>query len=296
MSGAILIVSYLCLLIFIVESIKVWRRYARMPLHLRWELHPTPKEEVSGGRESDPPAGARVLLAEVRYAAREGLLFERCFISNRGLWYFTYPFHIGVFLGILWFVLLPVKAAFLGESAWWPARFLDAVIIVCGAGGLVLGSAGCIGLMVKRIFDPNLSPYTSFREYLNLGAILFAFLFGFASWIGSDPGFSVAAAYVRSLITVSSPPPASPLFYAGAVLLSLFVAFLPFSSLRHGIAKFFTYHRVRWDDEPNVRGSALEARIKSQLSRPVTWSASHVNCATWVEAAEMKPVEKKGDR
>ena len=170
-----------------------------MPLHLRWELHPTPKEEITDGGDFDKTPEGKVLLAELRYAAREGLLFQKCFKSNRGLWYFTYPFHLGLFLSIVWFVLLPVKAAFLAGNALWPVRFLNPVIIACGAGGLVLGLTGCACLMVKRIFDPNLNAYTSLRDYLNLGVILFALAFGFAAWIGSDPEFALSGEYVRSL-------------------------------------------------------------------------------------------------
>jgi nitrate reductase gamma subunit len=257
-----------------------------MPLHLRWELHPTPREEISHNQDSRQSGRVRGILAEIRYAAREGLLFQQCFKSNRDLWYVTYPFHIGLFLSGVWFLLL-VKAAFWpNDDSWWPVHLLHVVIIICGAGGLILGTAGCAGLLVKRLFDPGLSVYTTLREYMNLCAILLVFVLGLTTWIGMDSDFAFSRGYVRSLVTLSASPSVGRLFGTTVTLFSAFVAFLPFGSLRHGIAKFFTYHRVRWDDERNVRGGELEARIQSQLSRSMTWSAPHVNCTKWGDVGE----------
>jgi hypothetical protein len=70
------------------------------------------------------------------------------------------------------------------------------------------------------------------------------------------------------------------------VLFSLFFVYMPFSQMRHGLAKYFTYHRVRWEDEPNVRGSRLEAHIARMLENRVTWAAGHIRQGdTWGEAA-----------
>jgi nitrate reductase gamma subunit len=283
--------SYLCLLVFVVKTIMVWRRYAGMPRHLRWELHPTPREEVSHNRNLEEGGGASTILAEVCYAAREGLLFQQCFKSNKSLWYVTYPFHLGVFLSSLWFVLLFLRTPFGAVDFRWPARVLDIAIIFSGAVGLILGTVGCMGLLVKRLFDPGLSVYTSLREYLNLCVILLMFVFGLATWIGPDRDFALSRAYVYSLVTLSAPPGVDWLFGAAIVLLSAFIAFLPFGSLRHGIAKFFTYHRVRWDDEPNIRGGELEAIIQSQLNRRMTWQAPHARCGRWRNIGDTEKAE-----
>ena len=46
----------------------------------------------------------------------------------------------------------------------------------------------------------------------------------------------------------------------------------------HYIAKYFTYHKVRWDDEPNLKegNSSIEKKLAAAMNRPVTWSASHI--------------------
>ena len=60
----------------------------------------------------------------------------------------------------------------------------------------------------------------------------------------------------------------------------------------HFIAKFFTYHEVRWNDEP--KNEKMEEELLGLLAQPVTWSAAHVKDdrkKTWVDVT----VEEAGD-
>jgi nitrate reductase gamma subunit len=277
--------SWVCFLVFLVGVAAVWRRYSRMPLHLRWDLHPLPGEDTSRTKDREVPGRLSAALAEIRFALREGLLFEQCFKSNRGLWYVSYPFHLGVFASILWVVLVALWAI-LEPPEWWPVRAIAGVAVISGGAGFILGTVGGIGLLMKRLFDPNLRLYTAPREYANLGVLLVVFLFGFATWTTSDIDFSLSRQYARSLITVSAPPSAGSLFWATTIVFSIFLASLPFASMRHGIAKFFTYHQVRWDDEPNLRGSEMEGRIERLMTNPLTWSAPHIKCGRWKDVPD----------
>jgi hypothetical protein len=63
--------------------------------------------------------------------------------------------------------------------------------------------------------------------------------------------------------------------------------------MMHFVAKYFTYHQVRWEDEPLAVGGPLEGKAKRLLEQPVTWGAPHVNAdgsKNWVDVAteEMK--------
>ena len=61
---------------------------------------------------------------------------------------------------------------------------------------------------------------------------------------------------------------------------------MPFTRMVHYVAKYFTYHKVRWDDEPNTRGSKLEGKVQELLARPESWSAPHIRPGeTWSEQA-----------
>ena len=68
--------------------------------------------------------------------------------------------------------------------------------------------------------------------------------------------------------------------------------------MRHGLAKYFTYHRVRWEDKPNLRGSEVEKQIVKLLDKRVTWAAPHIQQEKkWSELVTKPPTEheKKGE-
>ncbi|MCK7515283.1 MAG: hypothetical protein MZV70_72340 [Desulfobacterales bacterium] len=55
---------------------------------------------------------------------------------------------------------------------------------------------------------------------------------------------------------------------AGAVtivLASLLVAYIPLTHMSHMFMKYFLYHKVKWDDAPNLRGGRIEAAIMKNL-------------------------------
>jgi hypothetical protein len=67
--------------------------------------------------------------------------------------------------------------------------------------------------------------------------------------------------------------------------------------MSHFIAKYFTYHAVRWDDAPNHRGGRVEVKIAEYLTYRPRWSASHMRAdgtKTWAEIATINPTEGTG--
>jgi hypothetical protein len=58
--------------------------------------------------------------------------------------------------------------------------------------------------------------------------------------------------------------------------------------MMHFVAKYFTYHQVRWDDTPLSADSRMERKVLDLLGQPVTWSGSHLNTdgkKNWVDIA-----------
>ena len=79
------------------------------------------------------------------------------------------------------------------------------------------------------------------------------------------------------------------------VVTSLLVAYIPFTHMAHFIAKYFTWHAVRWDDRRNERGSAMEGKVAASLDYKPTWSAPHVGAdgqRTWAEIATTNPTRE----
>jgi len=64
--------------------------------------------------------------------------------------------------------------------------------------------------------------------------------------------------------------------------------------MMHLFAKYFLYHNVRWEDEPNIKGGKLEAKVKEALNFGVSWSAPHIQSGkTWAEVATTLPEKEE---
>ena len=295
------IATYVLGVIFVVAFASIVIRYLRMPIHLRWELYPLAGETKRpwGGSYleetewSTKPREEKSLLGEIKFMGREILFFKEYFDRNRSLWSIVYPFHMGVFLFVAFFALLIIGAltveadmAVSGESAPIWGKLVYYLTLVVGVAALVVVTVGSLGLFVRKLADRVMSPYTRRIEYLNILFVIAVFLTGLISWAVADSTFATARGYVKSLFTFSEISGVDAVIVAHIVLLALFLSYLPFTNMMHFFAKFFTYHMVRWDDAPHLRGSKLERKLQPQLQFPVSWSAPHMqNIERWSDVA-----------
>jgi nitrate reductase gamma subunit len=296
------IVTYLLILATIIAFATRLARYANMPTHLRWELYPLVGETKRpwGGsylEESEwwnKPREEKSLFAETKFIVVEILSFREYFRLNRPYWYLIYPFHLGVFLFVTFLVMLLVGAITTAAGATVSAASTNVwgqivyyLTLVTGGAGLILGLLGTIGVLIKRMVDNKLKPYTRRIEYLHLLFVLAIFATGFFSWILTDTTFAIAREYVRSLFTFSSNVSIAPLMGVHIVLLLLLAAYMPFTNMMHFFAKTFTFHSVRWDDLPNLRGGKLEKVLGPLVNQPVSWSAPHIHGINrWSDTAQ----------
>ncbi|MFC1964758.1 respiratory nitrate reductase subunit gamma, partial [Chloroflexota bacterium] len=155
-------------------------------------------------------------------------------------------------------------------------RILYYLTLITGGAGLILGILGSIGVLARRMLDGNLKPYTRRIEYLNLLFVLVVFVTGFFSWVLGDHTFAIARGYVKSLVTFGSAGSIEPVTTIHIMLLLLIAAYIPFTNMMHFFAKTFTFHAVRWDDAPNLRGSKLEKGLGPLVNQPISWAAPHI--------------------
>jgi len=268
------IITYILFAVIVIVFATRLARYAKMPTHLRWELYPLAGEKNRpwGGsylEESEwwtKPQEEKSLLGEIRFIVVEILLFKEYFRLNRNYWYLVYPFHIGVFLFVGFLILLIVGAltmvagvAVSAESVNTWGSIIYYLTLITGGAGLILGIIGSIGVLARRMIDGNLKPYTE---------------------------------YVKSLITFSPASGIEPVAAIHIILLLLIAAYMPFTNMMHFFAKTFTYHNVRWDDAPNMRGNKLERRLVPLLSQPLSWSAPHMQTIhRWSDIAHETAIE-----
>ena len=295
----LLLLFYLGLLIFIAGLI--WRiyRYASLPVHLRWELYPVAHEigKPYGGSYFEDEGWWRRprkinLMGESTVFLREIIFFREYFHSNRRFWIIVYPFHLGLFLLLVWVVMLLLGAILtlngltvsaIADNPWLQLTFY--LTLVSGITAFILGVFGTAGLLLKRSIDTDLRNYTAPIDYFNLTGIFLIFLTGLLFLILEDPSLNVARGFVQGLLTFK-PATAGTLMTANIVLSVLFLAYMPFTRMVHYVAKYYTYHKVRWDDEPNTRGSKLESKINKLLTQTESWSAPHIRPGeSWSEQA-----------
>jgi nitrate reductase gamma subunit len=172
-------------------------------------------------------------------------------------------------------LLLLVNAALSLVSS--PPQILDfslRVASVFAVGGYLLGGIGSIGLIFKRVVDSSLRSFSTISRYANLLFLGAVFVSGGYAWIKSGNTMPAMSLFVKGLITLDSGVSVAFPLSLHIVVSLLFVLYLPTTDMIHFVAKFFTFHQIRWNDEP--RDQRMERELSVLLAQPVTWSAPHV--------------------
>jgi nitrate reductase gamma subunit len=294
------IVTYAAVAIAVLAMLAKAVRYLRAPEHFRWELYPVPHEkgraEYGGSyleeldwwtqpRHSDKFNELKEMMSEI-------ILLKGVYHHNKRVWMSSFPFHFGMYLCIGWLALLLVGAVLqavgvtVGAAGGFGAvvHYMTAVF---GYAGLVLAGVGAVGLLVWRLGSSGQRVYNSPAEYVNLILVTAVVTVTLIAQLVVDPGFSLLRDYVKSLITFSSPPALGGLMAAEILLLAVLIMYIPLSRMSHFVAKYFLYHSIRWNDEPNPRGSAIEKRILELLNQKVGWSGPHIQSGRpWSEVVK----------
>jgi nitrate reductase gamma subunit len=240
-------------------------------------------------------------MAQYRFMVPEILFIKALHEDNKPLWYWSFPFHMGLYLciGGLAFLAIGAVLQILGmvpeNSAL--ASLFQSLTIVLAVPGYVLGSIGTLGLIVKRKTDSGLADVTAPIDFMNLIWLGLLFVTGFIVWL-QDPGFVVSRAYFVSLLTFS--PMKEPMGLIHVINLLVFIgfwAYFPFTHMTHMVSKYFMWDKVKWDDDPNRGDPGMDSKIKKYLAYPVTWSAEHVDAQggkkNWADVATSNPWEAK---
>jgi nitrate reductase gamma subunit len=293
--------------VFVAGCVLRFLEYSRTPLHLRWELYPVPHEEPGrvdhGGSYFE--SGEWWLSPQVIHHRREWttMFQEIVFLKgvrefNRRLWLSSFLFHFGVYLAIATVALLVVESlprVLIANAG--RARLEQTLDPVCrwlafAAGTLIL--AGAILLLLRRLTDKGLSNYTKPGDIFNLLFFISTIALLALGSLERSPTAASLGAIARGLFRFDRSLSIGNSFGAGLVLASALAAYIPFTHMSHFIAKYFTYHSVRWDDRRNERGSAIEAKVAGYLNYKPTWAAIHMGAdgkKTWAEIATTNPAQ-----
>jgi nitrate reductase gamma subunit len=296
-ASTLILLSYALLAIFVVAFVRRSLKLARLPIHLRWELAPVPHEKGRAGYGGSYLEVAKWwtkpmekdYVNEGLYMFQEILFLKALFEHKRSLWYFSFPFHLGLYLlsaaaGLL--VLGGVASVFGIAGPGWGVLTRGLPLLV-GA-GYSLGLVGAVGLFLTRVFSKELKNSTSVNTYFNVA--LLGAMFGTGLWaILSLPDFSSwILAFVDALFSADLTLTLPSILTAHLLLAFVFLAYLPFTQMMHFVAKYFTYHEVRWDDRPLEAGGKMEKELQKMLGQSPTWAGPHVRAdgkKTWVDIA-----------
>ncbi len=305
MTIAVYLAVYAGLLLFVAGCIRRILQYAKQPLHLRWELYPVPHEEPErvrhGGSYFESAEWWRRprkfhLAGELRAMLPEMLFLKGLWEFNRPLWYVSFPFHFGLYLTIGSIVLVALKAALsavapaVGNSSF--GLLLTPVCRLAGMTGATLVILGAAALFYRRKTSAELKNYTTPADLFNLAFFIVTFAILVAGYLLRPAG---AGSFILGLMKFDTNMPIGGLFGAGLILAAALAGYIPFTHMAHFIAKYFTYHAVRWDDRANLRGSGVEAKVAECLAYRPNWAAAHINAdgeKTWAEIATTNPAQE----
>jgi nitrate reductase gamma subunit len=305
---------YLALIVFTIAVIGRIVFWSKLPMHLRWELYPVAHEPANKVRYGGSFMEESEWWTKPRQVSRLGelkvMLPEILFLSavkehNRKLWSRTFPFHFGLYLAgaaatltLLVGILRAVAPSLLVDEAGDVARN---VIVVLGVTGLGLGVIGALGLLHRRLTEPGFREFTVPADIFNLIFFVAAFGSGILCFTVVDESAQKAldfATNLASLNMVALPGVGLQVFLptTTVVLLSLLVAYIPLTHMSHFVGKYFAYHAIRWNDEPNLGGGPQEPEIQRLLSYKVSWAAQHIRGEgkkSWIDVALEDPTENE---
>lgn len=263
---------------FVLSLGKAWK-FAHMQIHARLDLYPVPKEGAGraayGGSYMEEPQWWNKprhidRLNEAVEIFKEMVLIKKLFVNQRSLWWASYAMHLGIYVMLGWSVLLLITVF------WHPVPYVMVTQVV-GVVGFALCIVGCALLLVRRATDPVLKKYTTPLEYCNIALLLAVLLTGACAWLFVASPYEVAAQ-----VFTLNPGGMAPFVLVHLVLLGVMFTYIPLSKMSHYVGKFFAYHKVLWDNDPNLPNSAVERRFEDAAAHPARtrWSADQAQSAS----------------
>jgi nitrate reductase gamma subunit len=198
-------------------------RYARTPAPLRIPLMPAPRTR----------AGA------VARLAREALLFESLFRSNKWLWVLGWTFHVALALVLLRHLRYFVE----------PVGPVLAAVQTPGIYAGIALLAAAAGLWARRFLVARVRVISTWSDHLMLALLAAIAASGLMMKYGSPTDVVAVKAFALGLLRLDwQPLPADPPLLMHLALVALLMALLPASKLVHAAGVFFSPTRAQPDD------------------------------------------------
>lgn len=298
---------YFAVALFVFKTAITVFKYLKMPRHLRWDLYPVPHQGSEGSKyqkvgfsELKPH---KSLFHEIKEMGTEIIFIKRAYINNPNVWRFSFPLHMGLYFGFMFFFFLIVGAVFElnnisvgAESESVLALIVYYLTIATGVIGFAAGLFGSVMLLWMRTTDEDMRVMSEPVSFINLVVMILLFGTGLAAWGLADSSFDILRWHMADLIIFEPGSIDEPLIVLQILMCCAFLIYLPFSRMMHFVGKYFFYHNIMWDDEMMKQKSPMESDIAKYLQFKMTWSGPHIRKGeSWADQVA-KGFPKEGDQ
>jgi len=224
---------YAATLIFVVGLAYRIRLYARTPAPLKIPTMPAPVTQTG----------------VVMRMAREVVLFESLFKSNKWTWLFGWIFHLSLLLAFF----RHLRYAMSPDNILWPLVSLEVVQSFGRYAGLAM-LVGLLGLFGRRLFVERIRYISAPSDYLMLFLLLAIAFSGVLMSFVIPTDIVALKAFVLGLMYFEwHPLPADPILLVHLGLIVLLMIIFPISKLLHAPGVFFSPTRNQVDNSRDQR-------------------------------------------
>lgn len=228
MSGLYATLFYVATVIFLGGLIHKIYQYAKTPAPLKIPTTPAPTTK-SG---------------VVFRMAREVVLFESLFKSNKWIWIFGWMFHVGLALVLL------RHFRYFQEPVWTWVALVQPFGMYAGFAMV----AGLAGLWARRIFVERIRYITNPSDHLMLALLVAIGLSGLGMKFVAHTDIVSVKAFMLGLMRFDIQPlPSDPLLLIHLALVAILMIVFPLSKLLHAPGVFFSPTRNQVDNPREAR-------------------------------------------
>jgi nitrate reductase gamma subunit len=176
--------------------------------------------------------------------AREVVLFESLFKSNKWIWVFGWMFHVGLFL------VLARHLRYFTDPVWFWVEWIQPFGIY---GGMAM-VAGLAGLWARRVFVERIRYISTPSDHLILALLVGIGLTGLGmKYVAHTDIVSVKAFFLGLMRFDWQPLPNDGVLYLHLSLILILMVIFPISKLLHAPGIFFSPTRNQVDDSREKR-------------------------------------------
>jgi len=228
MSGLYATLYYVATVIFLGGVIYKIYQYAKTPAPLKIPTTPAPTTK-SG---------------VVARMAKEVVLFESLFKSNKWLWIFGWMFHVGLALVLL------RHFRYFQEPVWTWVALIQPIGMYAGFAMV----AGLAGLWARRIFVERIRYITNPSDHLMLALLVAIGLSGLGMKFVAHTDIVAVKAFMLGLLRFDIQPlPSDPALLIHLALVAVLMIVFPISKLLHAPGVFFSPTRNQVDNPRESR-------------------------------------------